>query len=435
MLKTAIIGFFLFLYTLSAAAGSSGLNLQQCIDHALENNLKIKRLKLDKSSSDLSYMEAKAAQYPSLEGRIGYSLSPDLDAEKIFDKPVKQSAEYSMSTGWTAFKGNSIRNDIKIKQLETEKSTTNIKSQEIAIIHDVTNAYLQVFYSTEALKSSIVARDVTKAQRDRIAELLAVGSATKVDLARMDASLATDEYNVVTARNNLLQTERSLKSILEFPLDSTIDLYFPDLSNTVVLPPIPDIEHIYAAALEKMPGIANSELNKLIAALSVKKATAGFYPTLGLSAGLSTGNNFGTTSFMDQVTEGAHLSLRASLSIPIYNNRKIITSVEKAKISAQQAELALQEEKKSLLVEVENAYYDAMAARSRLEAANLQYEKSLQSFEIAQEQFKLGMINSTELLVEKNTYLTTLREQLQSKINALMSFQIINIYMGLPVQL
>jgi outer membrane protein len=429
MAKAILTISILLIFSLSEAADSAKWNLQRCIDHALENNLQMKRLKLDKSGSDLSYRAAKAAQYPSVSGSIGYSLSPEIGGKR-----ESQDVSYSANARWTVFEGTAIRTDIKMKELEIQKSEESIKGQEISLIQSITNAYLQVFYAKEALQSSIIARDASMVQRDRTKELLSVGSATKIDLAKMEASLATDEYNVVIATNSLKQKQRALNSLLELPADSLIDISFPDLSDSINLEPIPDIQQIYSAALEKMPGVASSQLSREIATLGIKKAMAGYFPSLSLSAGVSTGNDF-ETSFVDQVSDRVNLRIGASLSIPIYDRRQTKTNLEKAKISAKQAELALMEEQKELLEEVQDAYYNAEAARSKLIAAQVQYQKSLQSYELAQEQFKLGLINSTDLLIEKNAWLVSLREHLESKINALMTMQMINIYMGMPVQI
>lgn len=429
MAKVILIVSTLLFVSFSEAAEQQKWNLQRCIDHALENNLQMKRLKLDRSGSDLSYKAAKAAQYPSVSGSVGYSLSPEIGG-----KGESQGVSYSANTRWTVFEGTAIRTDIKMKQLEIQKSEESIKAQEISLIQSITNAYLQVFYAKEALQSAIIARDASMVQRDRTKELLSVGSATRIDLAKMDASLATDEYSVVIAANNLKQKQRALNSLLELPVDTTIDLSFPDLSDSIQLEPIPDIQQIYSAALEKMPGVANSQLSKEIASLGIKKAMAGYFPSLSLSAGVSTGNDF-ETPFVDQVTDRVNLRIGASLSIPIYDRRQTKTNLEKAKISAKQAELSLMEEQKNLLEEVQDAYYNAEAARSKLMAAEVQYQKALQSYELAQEQFRLGLINSTDLLIEKNAWPVSLREHLESKINALMTMQMINIYMRMPVRL
>ncbi len=429
MIKVILIVLSLIFVSLSEAADPESWNLQKCIDHALENNLQMKRLKLDRSGSDLSYKAAKAAQYPSVSGSVGYSFSPEIGS-----KAESQGISYSANAGWTVFEGTAIRNDIKMKQLEIQKSEEAIKSQEISLIQSITNAYLQVFYAKEALQSAIIARDASMVQRDRTKELYSVGSVTKIDLAKMEASLATDEYNVVTAVHSLKQKQRALNSLLELPVDTTIDLSFPDLSDSIHLDTIPDIQQIYSAALEKMPGVASCQLSREIATLGIKKAMAGYFPSLSLSAGVSTGNDF-DNPFFNQVTDKVNLRIGASLSIPIYDRGQTKMNLEKARISAKQAELSLMEEQKNLLEEVQDAYYNAEAARSKLLAAQVQYQKSLQSYELAQEQYKLGLINSTDLLIEKNAWLVSLREHLESKINALMTMQIINIYMGIPVRI
>ena len=85
--------------------------------------------------------------------------------------------------------------------------------------------------------------------------------------------------------------------------------------------------------------------------------------------------------------------------------------------------------------DVQSAYYDAEASKSKFEAAKLQLDRARQSYEIAQEQFKLGMINPTELLVEKNAYLSATTDLLQSKFSAVLSRQLINVLMGKPISL
>lgn len=433
MVRAIITTYLLVIISFSTSAQVESWDLQKCIDYALENNIQMKRLKLDRSGSELSYKQAKAAQYPGVSGSVGYSLTDEISNKTTVGE--SQDLSYSASARWTVFKGTAIRTDIQMKQLEVQQSGAAVKSQEVNIVRNVTNAYLQAFYAREALNSAIIAREASRVQRDRTAELLSAGSASKVDLAKMEASLATDEYNVVVSTNSLRQKDRDLKSLLELSLDSNLVLSFPNLSDPIILDSIPDIQQIYSAALEKLPGVRSCELNKEIAALGIKKAMAGFFPTVSISTGLSTRNGFGDEPFVNQITDRANLNFGASLSIPIYDNRQNKTNLEKAKISAKQAELAIVQERKTLMEEVQDAFYNAEAARSKLKAAEVQYQKAQQSYEIAQEQFKLGMINSTELLIEKNAWLVSLREQLESKINALMTMQMINIYMGIPVKL
>ena len=179
MVKIILIVLSLLFVSLSEAADQESWDLQRCIDHALENNLQMKRLKLDRSGSDLSYKAAKAAQYPSVSGSVGYSMSPEIGG-----KGESQSVSYSANARWTVFEGTAIRTDIKMKQLEIQKSEESVKAQEINLIQSITNAYLQVFYAKEALQSAIIARDASLVQRDRTKELLSVGSATKIDLTK-----------------------------------------------------------------------------------------------------------------------------------------------------------------------------------------------------------------------------------------------------------
>ena len=199
-----------------------------------------------------------------------------------------------------------LQTDVKIKELGIQKTGSSIKTSQVDLMLAVTNAYLQILYSKEGLQNAIASRDASKGQRDRAEALLSTGSASKVELARMEASLATDEYNVIVAKNNYLQKERDLKKLLQIPLDSVIILNFPDLGDSVALPEIPSIETIYTAALKTMPEIETSQINVELAALAIKRARSSYYPSLSVSGGISTGNSNGTGSFTEQLVDNTN---------------------------------------------------------------------------------------------------------------------------------
>lgn len=51
------------------------------------------------------------------------------------------------------------------------------------------------------------------------------------------------------------------------------------------------------------------------------------------------------------------------------------------------------------------------------------------------QQFRLGMIKPTELLIEKNRYLSAQNEHLQAKYSAFLDYGVLNFYQGKPLAL
>ena len=185
-----------------------------------------------------------------------------------------------------------------------------------------------------------------------------------------------------------------------------------------------------------MPSIKYSELNIAASKLDIKSAKAGYYPSLSLSAGVSTGHlstSNGNTG--SQMKNKLSESIGLSLSIPIYNNRDTRSAVSKARIAATTAELDLQNVKKNLLSDIENLYLEVKAAQEQYVSAQEEVKATRASYNLIQEKFNRGMANTLELLTEKNNLLIAEQKVLQAKYMAILNRLLLNVYQNKPVSL
>ena len=90
---------------------------------------------------------------------------------------------------------------------------------------------------------------------------------------------------------------------------------------------------------------------------------------------------------------------------------------------------------KELLKTIESIYQDARSSQNQYNAASEQLKASQLSYELAEEQFYLGMKNTVELLTEKNNYLSAQQEQLQAKYMAILNLQLLNFYQDKPIKI
>lgn len=294
---------------------------------------------------------------------------------------------------------------------------------------------MQLLYATEAVRINRNTVEVSEAQRNRAADLLAAGSISQVDFAQLESQLSTDKYQLVVARTNLDNYKLQLKQLLELDITEDIEVAVPPLTPEEVMTPLPDKQVIYNTALSVMPEIKSSELSIGIAELETRKARAGYLPSLSLNAGIGTGHLSGTDyAFGSQIWNKFNESVGLTVSIPIFSNRENKTAVNKAKLAVTTSQLELLNAQKGLLKTVEGIYLDATSAQTQFVSAseNLNFVK--QSYDLTQEQFFLGMKNTVELLTEKNNYLTAQQQVLQSKYMAVMSIQLLNIYQKKPVE-
>lgn len=406
--------------------------LRDCLDYALEHTIQVKKSRIAYLSGREDTRQAQAALFPSLSASVtqGYVNYPSSRAERN----NSYSGNYSVNANWTLFDGGRRYQTIKQQKLQNQVDELGIQQSEDDIQISLVETYMQVLYATEAVRINQSTLEVSKAQRDRAAELLAAGSISKVDLAQLESQYSADQYQLVVAETNLATYKLQLKQLLEMDITDELQLALPVLGDKDVLTPLPAKQTIYETSLAVMPEVKSSRLAIEIAEAEKKKAWAGFLPSISLGAGIGTGHLSGTDyAFGSQVWNQFNESFSLTLSIPLFSNREHKTAYNKARLAITTSQLEWLNTRKQLLKAVEGIYLDATSAQQQYTSAKQRLAYAEESYRLTEEQFFLGMKNTVELLTEKNNWLTARQEVLQSKYMAIMSIQLLNIYQKKPV--
>ena len=254
------------------------------------------------------------------------------------------------------------------------------------------------------------------------------GSISKVDFAQLESQYASDLYQVVVARSSLDDYKLQLKQLLELDITEEMNLAAPAEGEETVLQALPAKTDIYATALDAMPQI---ELGVETAELGIREARAGFYPSVSLTAGLGTGHmTGGGFQSGSQVWNRFNENVALSVSIPIFSNRKNRTAVNKARIAVSNSRLEQLGLEKELLRKVESAYLDVISSQSRYTAARQKERYARQSYDLTDEQFRVGRKNTVELITAQNELSSARQEVLQAKYMALLNIRLLDIYQG-----
>ncbi|MDL2221546.1 TolC family protein [Parabacteroides sp. OttesenSCG-928-N08] len=435
--KKVILGMMVCLLGVVAAEAQekpTQWRLQDCLDYALEHNIQVKKSKIALLSGEEDESQARARLFPSLSASVsqGFVNYPSGETQNN----NSYSGNYSVNANLTLFDGGKRINAIKQQEIQNQVNELSIEQNENDIRISLVQAYMQVLYAMESVTISENTVEVSKAQRDRAEELYRAGSISSVDLAQLESQYSTDKYQLVVAKKNLDNYRLQLKQLLELDIMEEMVLAVPELTEEHVVTPLPDKEIVYNQSLAVMPEIRTGELAIDKAELEIKRAKAGYLPTLSFNAGVSTGHVSGIGSAFDtQMWNRLNENIGLTLSIPIYSNRENKTAVNKARLAIDNSRLELLNAQKGLLRTVEGIYLDATSSQVQYLSANERLSYVEQSFDLTQEQFFLGMKNTIELLTEKNNLLNSRQELLQSKYMAIMSIQLLNIYQNLPIEI
>ena len=411
-------------------------SLQTCLDYAKQHNITLNTLRLNQSISEQNLLLSRSAVLPG----VSATLSPSVTHEKVtntsgnISDQVVTSGNTSASASMTLYNGGYLRNDIKQKDLLVKIAGLDIAASENDITLSITQAYLNILLAQENIVYQKDVVTTSQAQVDQEQHFYDVGSAALKDLIQLQATLANDKYTLVTAENTHRQNLLTLKQILQLPADTPFAVVEPD--TIMANPTLTSLQDARQTALANRPEVKSSELGVESARLDVLKARAGYLPVL--TAGAAIGSSYTTLndySFMKQMDNNFYQQIGLTLSVPIFSRRANKVNEAIAKYEVGQAELTLLNTRTTLSYEVEQAYINVLNAQSQYDAAVEQLRFAKESYRIANEQLKIGAVNATEVLVQKNLYIQALQAYVQAKYSAALYIRIYDFYRGIPVTL
>ena len=415
-------------------------NLKACIEYAHKNNIQVQKAKISTLESEVTLKQSKEALFPSVSASSSFNFSNGkIKADSASNQYVNNASfgsKYTISAGMVLFNGLKNYNTIRQNELLKKASDLSTKETENNIEIAITEAYLEILYAHETLEMAKRTVETSKAQVALSQNLLHAGSIAKADFSQVESQYSSDLYAEVTAQNNYDTQKLTLKQLLELDMLDEPEIIFPEIKESDVLAPLPSKTEIYQTALTVMPQIQNSELSVQLAEYDLKNAKSSYYPTLSLNAGLSTNHDVDVSeSFGNQLNHNFYQSVGLSLSIPIYSNGSTRASVQKARLGIQSAKLDYTSAQKELLKTVESLYQDAISMQSKYNAAKEQLKSAGESYSLTEEQFRLGMKNTVELLTQKDNYLQAEQTALQAKYGAVLSQKLLNFYQNIPIEL
>ncbi|MFW5673170.1 MAG: TolC family protein [Rikenellaceae bacterium MAG02] len=451
-------------------------SLEQCIQYGVQNSLNIKNQALNAEIAKANHLQSKLALLPDIHaaathsynyGKVVDPFTNDFAMDRI------QTNNFYLASSIVLFNGLKLLNNIKEQMSNTNTAELLLKKTENDVMLNIATLYLQVIF--DSLNISTIHQQVilSELQVNRAELLYESGSISEDNLLNLQAQLASEQSNLITAKGRYELDLLALKQAMYYndtvPLKIKIptDLQ-PIIDKHVNIPPL---DTILLYAFNNLPDIKVAEWQLQSAKYSFKAAKGNFSPTLSLSLsygtsystaskqiteyeysgydtiGITTGTppnfvlaphlnyNYQTIPFKNQLNDNINQSLGLSLQIPIFNRGIYHNQYQIGKINLQIAENNLEQTKLNLQNIIEQAYYDMVAAEKKLDARNLYLKAQKIAYYNQQERFELGLISSIDFMNSKNQYTQAEIQQLQASVELLFRYIILDFYQGKSLSL
>ena len=430
------------LFVLCAATWSQPIlaqapwTLRQCCDYAIEHNISIKQQDNQRKQRDLQLSTAKNSRLPDLSASASesFSFGRGLTLDNTYTNRSTNSTSFSLGTTVPLFTGFQIPNQIKLNQLNLEAATQDLEKAKNDIRMQVAQSYVQILYDMEIADVAHRQIAIDSAQVARLEAFVKNGKASQAELSQQQSALAQARLTATQADNNLQLAILSLSQLLELPSPEGFSIVRPATTTPAASPAGLSPDAIYQEALAIKPEVQAEQLRLSATERNIDIAKAGNYPTLSLSAGLQSNyyktNGMQADPFATQLKNNFSQYIGLNLSVPIFNRFQTRNSIRSARIDRENQLLQLENVKKSLYKDIQQVYYNAVAADSKYHSSEAAAQSSKDAFTLMQAKYENGKANITEFNEAKNKFLKSESDFVQARYEHLYQRALLEFYRG-----
>lgn len=431
--------FYILYLSCSSAGAQSPWTLRQCADYAVSHNIGVKQRANVERQRDIQLSTARNSRLPNLNLSAGetFSFGRAQTIDGTYSNRNTNNTSFGLGTNVPLFTGFSISNQIKLNQLNLEAAVQDLEKARNDIRMQVAQAYVQHLYDLELADVARRQVGIDSMQVKRLQALYENGKASQAELSQQQATLAKSQLTATQADNNRQLSLLTLSQLLELPSPEGFAIVRPSLDELESLAGVGSLESpevIYQEALAFKPEIQAEQLRLRGTDHSIKLAQSALYPTISLNAGLQTNyyktNGFEADGFFSQMKNNFAQYLGVSLNYTLFNRLATRNNIRSARIDRENQQLALDNTKKTLYKEIQQAYYNAVAAQAKHESSKAAAQSGKDAFTLMQAKYENGKANITEFDEAKNRYLNAESDYVQARYEYLYQTALLRFYQG-----
>lgn len=458
-------------------------NLESVVKYAMENNITVKLSEIQAKNAALTYGQSKLSIYPNANVSLSPGLSSGNNQDPTTFSRVTQTffnTGLQFQTSADLFNWYSKKNQILSNEWELKASIANVGKVANDIALSAANAYLQILLALEQQKITAIQIEQTAFQLSNTKKLVDAGSLPYLNLVQLEAQLALDSSNYISAKGNVSQSILNLKGFLSIDAGESFDLETPSVTS-IPLEPIAELqpEDVYNLALKNQPLQQFNELKLKAASYATASAKGAMYPTISAFGGLSTNylsfkkrpiytqnlTGFAPTPF--QVTVGGtnytveqpvfvqgpiagfirpdgvftqannnfRKSLGLSITVPIFNGGAAKTNYKRSQLNEEGLQIQKRQDNLKLKQDIYSAYTAAIIALEKFNASSKSVTASQTTLDFAKKRFDVGVLGSFDLLTTQNNLLRAKLDYTINQFDYIFKMKVLEFYRGQGLKL
>ena len=393
---------------------SQPLTIRQCIAIAKKNSSDIKNAQISEQIEELRVKNAQALYYPDLLLNGGYSASKQIDFG--FERNNYSFGVTGRYTIWDHGQRN-----IGLLQARENKNLVGIQNDQVRqnLVFQVTQAYYEVLKAQELVKVDRQNLDRSRENRERVEAYVEAGIQIEADIATAQVREANSELALLNDQNQLDIALANLPRIMGLnPATRIRVIENQEPKNEVEIVDISldeAINHAIKVRPEFMVGKSNIKQTEY--ALRLTKLNR--YPKLNAQYN----HDFNLDDYFDDSEDLGHLRywrFAATLDFPIFDGGVTKRRVDELELQLDRTREDLEDLKRSVALEVQQAYLNLIRAAKSVEISGAQVRDARLSLNVIRERF----IQELAILIELLDAQTVFASALTSQVRIFYDYQI-----------
>ena len=434
------------------ASAQSDWTMQQCMQYAVQHNHEVKQAELELDNYKASKTGAIGNFLPSVDGYIGaqYNFGRAIDPETNGYTDVSTFYNgYQLSASLPVFDGFSRLHALKAAKASELMGRASLRQRQDQTALDVLQAYTSVAYYDGLVKMAEEKVEETLLLLKQVKVLEEVGRKSAADVAQVESQQAEADYELTRQQNLYASAILELKKAMNYPLGDSLSLeYIPNVgmfdsqcgNNSFPTWEIGSPLATNGTQEKNLDNERHPELQVARYRMQTSKhewhqARASLYPSLSLSAGLSTTyyktlHNDAAETFRNQMKNNMGEYFGVSVNIPLFNRLQTLTSIRKAKNNYKIAQEAYDQKQLELTKLSTEAWNDWQGYQKQTIQMEKKVEADSIAYQLTRRQFEEGLATAIDLHTTSAQLLNSKATLLQCQLMAMVKEQLVRYYKG-----
>ncbi|WKV10586.1 TolC family protein [Marivirga harenae] len=434
--RIIIIPFLLICSSLQAQESTKILTFEEAIKVGLEQNIALRKNVNQLNALSMQETQSKIDFLPSVSANVQAARQGGQQFQLVedgFEINNVQANRLSgnLSASVDIFRGLGRLNQIKMADLNYQAQRSAIERSKQQVVFDIAQQYLQLLLDKKLMEISSNAIQDQKNQLERIKGFVLTGLRPQADALAQKATLDQLELSFIETENTYLLDKARLAQTLQLDLleDYEVSEAFGSASTSLEAY---QLSELFELAIQNRSDLKQLDLQRQATDTNIDFLKSNYLPTLSAfyqyGTQYSSLNSLGISEQLFDLYPNNTVGL--NLSIPLFSNYVNKSRVATAQVELANSRLDVEDLKRTIFQDVQNAYLNFNAAVKRVEVSESVLNSAQEAYKMQNERYAEGIANLSDLSIAQQALITAQANLEQAKFTLLFQQTILDFHTG-----